>query len=278
MRSVKWGARVRAAGLGALLVLLLLYPPDAMSAVREAVRLWAQHVMPALFPYMVISSLLVAFTRGRALTMPLAMLGGSPAGARLIALSGASPRAAQRLSALCVTVNPLYILGTLSGDARMLAAHWLGAVIPFAFVCFVTRGGDERSTREAADAAAHPDFSEITRGAVLAMLTVCGYMALFMTLTALLARAFPLPVALQTLLSCLLEMAGGCARILSLGLPAERAAPLLCAAVSFGGLSIFMQNALFLRPAGVNMRLQFAARVLHAGAAYGLCTLAYRFL
>lgn len=265
--------RISAAFVGALLALLLLYPADAMDAVRAACRLWAGQVMPALFPYMVVSSLLVSRLGSRALTVPLSMLGGSPTGARLVAQAGFSQPTAQSLAALCATASPMYMLGTLSGGPRMLMAHWLGALIAYFCIRLLVRRQHTPAAEHTAQTA--PSFSEIVRDSTLSVLTICGYMALFMALSALLCRAIPLPDALRTLLSCVLEMAGGCASIHALDLPQRAAMPLLCATVSFGGLSIFMQNAMFLRPAGVSMRLQLLSRLIHAGAAYGLCVLSY---
>ncbi len=271
----RWLPRLRAAGLGALLALLMLYPQEAMEAARSACRLWASSVMPALFPYMVFSQLLASSVRGGWLTAPLAMLGGSPAGARLIALGDLSPTRAQRLAALCATVSPLFVLGTLGGGVRMLAAHWLGAVAAWAFVQLMPSGAEVPAPSPTATPKARLGLTDAIRDASLAMITVCGCMALFAVLAALLGRLLPLTPSLSALLSCVLEMASGCASIRALNLPSQMAAPLCCAAISFGGLSIFLQNAVFLRPIGVNLRTQLAARLVHAAAAYGICTLLY---
>lgn len=273
MKNVWWG-RLRAAWLGAALALFALYPEDAMEAARAACRLWAGHVMPALFPYMVFSQLLASSVRSPLLTVPLAMLGGSPSGARLIALLGASPEKAQRLAALCATASPLFILGTLKGGAPMLVSHWLGALAAWGFVRLWGGRTALAETLSVPQPAARLTLIEAVRDAALAMLSVCGFMVLFSVLGALAAHLMPLSPPLRALLSCVLEMAGGCASVASLSLPAAERAALQCAAVSFGGLSVFMQNALFLRSAGVNLRTQLCARIVHAAAAYGLMRLA----
>ncbi|MDR0928270.1 MAG: hypothetical protein LBM74_00970, partial [Oscillospiraceae bacterium] len=250
----QWIHRLRAAAVGGLLGLMAAYPQDAMEAARVACRLWAAGVMPALFPYMVFSQLLMAALRARFLLAPLAMLGGSPAGSRLIALSQLPPQRAQALAALCATASPLFILGTLSGGARMLAAHWLGAVCAYGAVRLL-----QARTVPEAPVSTMPlprtGLTESIRDAALAMINVCGCMALFSVVSALLVKLLPLPPAGYALLSAILEMASGCARVQGLGLPVAITAPLLCATVSFGGLSVFMQNAAFLKPAGVNLRV-----------------------
>jgi len=280
--------RLRAGLYGAALGMLALFPQEAMAAARSACHTWANSVMPALFPYMVLSQLLLSAVRSPALTAPLAMLGGSPAGARLISLAGYPARKAQRMAALCATTSPLFILGTLRGGYPMLLAHWLGAFVAwgFASVCVPARdrvvkgaGGHGGPSSDPGGAkTGRATLAGAIREAALAMITVCGCMALFSVLTALLSKLLPLPPTLSALLAALLEMAAGCGRIQALGLPAETAAALLCAAVSFGGLSVFMQNAVFLKPLGIDLRALFAARAVHAAASGLLCYCLYRSL
>ncbi len=275
MRAI-WLGRLRAAAIGLVLGLLLLYPEVAMGAARAACRSWAMGVMPALFPYMVFSQLLASGTRGGLFTVPLAMMGGSPSGARLIQIAGYPRERAQRLAALCATVSPLFVLGTLSGGWQMLAAHWLGAAVS----CAAVRLTQRKAPTGHADApgrqqpqGARAGLLEAVRDGALAMLNVCGCMAIFGVLAAVLTRALPVSPGISALLSSVLEMAGGCDKIRALGLPPGQEAPLLCAAISFGGLSIFMQNAGFLRPAGISLPRQLFAKIVHAAAAYGLCCL-----
>ena len=253
---------------GALLASLALRPQAGMEAARLACRQWATGVLPALFPYLVLSRLLLGAAGGGMLTIPLAMLAGSPAGARLLALGGANC-ASQRRAALCATASPLFLLGTLSGGALMLAAHWLGALAAYGFAaCFPPRAD---AAPPAVPDSASASLPEIIADSALAMLPVCGCMVFFSVVTALVESLFPLPSAFAAALAAFLEMAGGCARISALALPARLTRALLCAAVSFGGLSVFMQNASYLRRAGVNLRVQFAAKVVHAVVAFGVC-------
>lgn len=289
--------RLCAACIGGLIGLLLSYPQVAIEAARSACALWVNSVMPALFPYLVLSQLLAACLQNDALTIPLAMLGGSPAGARLISLSQVPKDKTQRLAALCATVSPLYILGTLQCDFRMLLAHWLGALVPWLCIRImqgrVMKGERHSSSAKIIQSAVANSHSVTSTGhnttstknianmpqaiadAVMAMLSVCGCMVIFSVLSALTFRVLPLSARMSAFLMCVLEMAGGCAGILSLGLQHTQTVPLLCAAVSFGGFSIFLQNAIFLKKTGINLRVQFLARVLHACAAYGICTLLY---
>jgi len=281
---------MRVAGIVLTILLILRDPAATTEAARQACRIWAAAVLPALFPFMTLSLLLVAGRSargpGRFETAPLLILGlagGSPAGAKLLAAQAAqgrlSPRQAQRLAAACTTCSPMFVLGTLTAflDAPplglpMLAAHWLGAWL--AGLCCVawTRGWKGKAGKASgAQAAAPLTLAEAIGQAASAMLLVCGCMILFNVLLEAVSSVRPLTPAGAAGLGSLLEMAGGCARIAGLGLPKDRAAALLCAAVSFGGLSIWTQNAAFLRNAGVRLPVQLAARVLHAVLSYMIC-------
>lgn len=271
----KWNGRLYAAMIGTLLGLLGLYPQEAIIAARSSCHAWASQVMPALFPYMVLSRLFLSAMSGKLLLVPLAMLGGSPVGANLVQAAQYPPQKTQRLAALCTTVSPLFILGALSGGWQMLLSHWLGAGIAWACV----RLPQGRLNNKKNDTGTHPPpqthLAEVMRGAALAMIYICGYMVLFGVVSSLVTHAFSLPTWAHAFLSSVLEMAGGCIQIQALGLPSHQTAPLLCAAVSFGGLSIFMQNAAFLRPSGVPMGKQLWVKIIHGAAAYGICRLLY---
>ena len=273
MKTERWNvflSRLKAALTGALLALLALRPQEAMSAASASCGMWAAAVLPALFPYLVLSRLLAQTASGGVLAVPVAMLAGSPAGARLLALSerGAD---AQRKAALCATASPLFLLGTLEGGAKMVAAHWLGALAACGFATLLAPHAKQTAPSVPAEQAT---LSEIIADSALAMLSVCGCMVFFSVLLALAESFVPFSPAVRAALAAFLEMAGGCARIRALGLPDETAKALLCATVSFGGLSVFWQNARYLREADVDLRLQFASKLVHAAAAYG----AYRLL
>ena len=125
---------------------LLLRPVAAASAAREALALCLKSVLPSLFPFFVLSSLLVAgggaAALGRALEpmmRPLFRLGGAGAGALVLGLVGGYPvgartaaelhrrgalsrSEAERLLGFCNNAGPGFILGvcggTVFGDAR----------------------------------------------------------------------------------------------------------------------------------------------------------------
>ena len=84
------------------------------------------------------------------------------------------------------------------------------------------------------------------------------------------ACAFPsLPPEIRTALQCALEVTGGVKSIIALQTPHD--APLICAACSFGGLSLLAQNAAFWQDSGVGMGKLALLRLGHAAVSGALC-------
>ncbi len=135
--------------LGALLSLfaaaLLLFPAEASGAARDALVLCLRSVLPSLFPFFVLSSLLVSlgaadvFTHALrpimrplfglsgagALSLALGLIGGYPVGARttveLYRGKTLTKSEAERLLGFCNNAGPGFILGVCGGTALQSA-------------------------------------------------------------------------------------------------------------------------------------------------------------
>jgi hypothetical protein len=270
--------------------------------------------MPSLFPYMVLTQLLTGHIRKRGfadkfalpVTVLLGMLGGSPSGAKLLANhfslrignhglggvnSNASRRALQSASAMVTTASPMFMIaslpamlgGTAAYDGvRIFAAHMLANIVAGG-VCYLSvrimRQKDERTEIapivKGREAPSVDSFFEIIRNSATSMLAVCGAMIIFGVLTSGLLSIMSLPDYVAATIASVLEMAGGCAKIATLPLATPPRAALMCAAATFGGMSIFVQNAAYLQTARVNMKVQFAAKILAGIMAFGLTMMFY---
>ena len=105
-----------------LMLALLLRADVTMTAASAACRLFVTAVLPGLFPYMVLSMMLVSRVRriSPVLVMLLGWGGGSPTGARLLPMcAGLTRREQVRLAVSCATMSPMFLLGTIGG--------WLGS-------------------------------------------------------------------------------------------------------------------------------------------------------
>lgn len=143
----------------ALLLLLALRPQRYAAACAEGIALWAKVVLPALFPFLVLtawiarSSMIVGLGRKlspllRRCGLPAASAGafllsivsGYPVGSRVVAdlqRRGEIGRAdAERLGILCSTSGPMFILGSVGSamfgggkaGAVLLSAHLFGVL------------------------------------------------------------------------------------------------------------------------------------------------------
>ena len=285
-----------------LAALMLLDSDTVLNAVNGAAGVFVRSVMPALFPMMVLNGLSARLSgrERRWMTVGFCWLAGSPASAqRLEGLweRGELPeRALLPLAAATGVMSPLFFVGSLgsrlpnpAGGWLLLTAHWLGALAAAGLIHGLSRRfsptekaetfrPEERTAGRASLLAALPDS---LRQAGTALLSVCGAMMLFSILAAFFRQglSFLLPgwtadhPEVPALLWALLEIGGGAHALLDVSAAPDL--PLLCALCSFGGLSIWMQNLLFL---GKSIRpgKLLLLRLLHGTAAYGVCRMLVR--
>lgn len=293
------------AWLFGLAALMLLDSDTVLNAVNGAAGVFVRSVMPALFPMMVLNGLSARLSgrERRWMTVGFCWLAGSPASAqRLEGLRerGELPeRALLPLAAATGVMSPLFFVGSLgsrlpnpAGGWLLLTAHWLGALAAAGLIHGLCRRFSSMEKAETVRPeqrtaagrtsllAALPDS---LRQAGTALLAVCGAMMLFSILAALFRQGLSalLPgwaashPELPAIFWAVLEVGGGAHALLDVSPTPDL--PLLCALCSFGGLSILMQNLLFL---GKSIRpgKLLLVRLLHGAAAYGICGLLVRLL
>lgn len=275
---------VLAAGL-----LLLLRPEDAAQAVRAGLGLCAGTVIPSLFPFFVVISLLlqVGLTdslqgvcgrimgplfgmRGTcALPLLAGAVGGYPAGVRTAAELYASGRLtrqeAELLLGFCDNCGPAFLLGYVGtavlGDGglglRLWGIHLLSALLTGALLCRLSRDRGRALPAHAA-LAERPSFplaltSSVER-AVGSTVNVCAFVVLFQTLAAVLPGSLPWPVL------GFLELVNGTS-----ALPGGRAGFAGAAAlVGWGGLSVHCQGMSLGLPEGLSFRWHWVGKAMQA--------------
>lgn len=278
----KWKLLLAATAAAAL----LLWPETALNAGREAMRTWAASVAPALFPFLLLTPALTGPEAVRAyerllgrwmrplLGLPGAaapavaagMLAGSPAGAAAAARTakgaGMDARSLERLTGCVCGLGPGFLVSGIgasmlgsAADGRILLRSQLIAQI---LMLLLSRGRAE--PRPLAERAASIE-EEPVRAAVRATLSVCGYMAAFQILAALLGRALRVPAAGMAAL-CLLDLPSGAKAVAQLPMTRSARLILLSAMTGFGGLCIAMQNYAQCRRQGVRLRALLAARAV----------------
>lgn len=257
--------------LALLALSMLIFPAVTMDAAAQACRLFAGSVLPGLFPYMVVSSMLL-----RRMKPPLPALlillmgwgGGSPAGAKLIhAAGGLTSRQKSRLLIACSALSPMFFLGTL---AKWLASPVCGGIALFSVLtsgCLAAAFAGKGLPTLPAKQENHRSLSlqEAVESSARTMLLVCGMTVFFRVCAALLITAFPqgrgviLPV---------MEVTAAVEYVCQLPLPPGWKTALVSGVAGFGGCSLMMQNR-SLCPV-MSLPQQILCQVLHGAIAFVL--------
>lgn len=289
---------------GLLAGCMLCFPGEAAQAAADAIRLWALAILPSLFPFLACmlfvsagltrkkrsgANRFLGLPKGMAAFWLMGLMSGSPGGARLVQelslRDEAGRQATQRFALYSGTMSPMFFAATLGGWLHstrlgwlMLLCHWLAAFLTGQLSRFFFPA-PELPANEPAAAKKPLTLSQVMQSAAMAMLTVCGLMILGSVAAKMAQCALPgLPEGMLAGLQAFMEVTAGCSRILQLPLPSAYPAlrpALLCAAASFSGLSILLQNLAFLQESGVTLRFLLAGGLCRALISFGLVQLMY---
>lgn len=283
------------AALGAAL-LLTLRPEEAAAGVRRGLALCGGTVVPSLFPFFVVISLLLQLglterlrsvfapvmgplfhMRGEcALPLLAGALGGYPSGARTAAQLYAQGRLtrqeAELLLGFCDNCGPGFLLGyagaAVLGEGRLglilWGIHLLSALLAGMLLCRLRRQRGTPAPRPAgageAAASLPQALTASVQQAVSAALSVCAFVTLFQTLAALLPGGLGWP-ALGAL-----ELVTG----LSVLPPGRGSLAAAAALAGWGGLSVHCQGLAFTAPEGLSFRFHWLGKALQAALSAGL--------
>ena len=301
--------------LGAGCILLLLFFSDsAIASVKNGLALCGQTVIPALFPFMVASEILVgsggAAAIGKLLSRPvqlilgmpgtaacpvvLGALCGFPTGARTAAaLYDAGALSAGQCTRLLTFINnpsSAYMISavgvSLLGSRRVGLLLWIISLACSLITALVTRVLMPESTGCGMPPAPQPVrmgadvFTGAVSAATQSMLAVCAYVLFFSAVLGALQSALAslfLPPVLTALLYGSIEMSGGIARAAQAGNSVQAA--MLCAALaSWSGLSVMCQIMTVCRGRGFSFLPYLIAKAAQALLAAALTGLAMRYL
>lgn len=292
----------QALGLLGVMALLLVRSAVAGEAVRRGLTLCARSVIPALFPYFVVSGLFTSlgFAEGvgrrlapvtehlfgvsgaGASALFLGLLGGYPVGGRtagqLYRAGRLEKDEAQRLLAFCNNAGPSFILGvvglgcfqSLRAGVLLYVIHALSAVL--VGVLQKKKGRPRRSAPRPLSPPENilPAFIRSVQDSAGAMVRICGFVVFALVVQALLAELTGIthPAALG-----FIELTGGVVRLGSSPSDFVWAATLL----GWGGLSVHGQTAAVLAGTGLRMDRYFLGKLLQAAVSAVLAYMAVRF-
>lgn len=202
------------AGLLCATAALLHWPQESMAAVREGLNLCGNVIIPSLFPFFVLSALIVELGLSQyigrllepvmhplfhlngscACALAMGFIGGYPVGARtainLYQNGQCSKTEAERLLAFCNNSGPAFILGVVG--AGVFGSSQVGLVLYFTHVCssllvgliFRFYKSSEPPSRKTGTWSFHaapfaPAFTQSITGALAATLNICAFILFF---------------------------------------------------------------------------------------------------
>ena len=299
MNRRKWQALL----LAGVLVLLLVSSAAAAEAVRRGLALCVRSVIPALFPYFVVSGLFTSLGfaggMGRRLApvterlfgvggagasaLFLGFLGGYPVGGRTVGQlfrSGAlSQPEAERLLAFCNNAGPSFILGVVGlgcfGSLRAGVILYLLHILSALLVGVLLKERDRPRVNFRLPLSPPekflPAFLRSVQESADAMLRLCAFVVFALVVQTLLAGLTGLrhPAALG-----FIELTGGVAQLGNGPGDFVWAAVLL----GWGGLSVHGQTAAVLDGTGLKMTRYFVGKGLQAAISAVLAYLAVQYV
>ncbi len=277
---------------------IIIYPTEFANGVKNGIALCGESVIPALFPFMVIStyladnpamqeifSLFHKFSKklfnisGVGLVAPITgMLGGYPIGAQAVArlFEGnlISQDDAHRL--LCWSINPSptfvitfigkFLIGNTISGAIIYASNILASLTIGIFVRFLA-DSDEEIVFTKRHIERRNIFVNSVAVSCKAMLFICGWVLLF--------SAFSNGVnslikneAINIFLKTISEVSVGCNVAVQEGL----SLPVICALIGFGGFAVIFQIAPYLEKCNFKLKYFICWRLIIASLSAFYCT------
>ena len=287
---MKWKSFALECALIFFAAVFLAQPARYIPVCFDGIALWAECVLPSLFPFMVITLIAVKsgiaqtaakpFTRATsAFNLPpvgaviflMSICSGYPAGSRIICEfreSGAiSDGDCRKLAALCTTSGPLFIVGSVgykmfsdnTVGIKLLCAHILSVFAVGAIYCLA--GKREKVSNALYKRTDTNILYDSFYSAVISVIVAGGFICFFYTLSVVISD-YKLLFPLQYVLTYALGEAGAtavCKGVIeatggcaALGAGGcPLALPLAGFLVTFGGFSILMQQLCYLVKCGV---------------------------
>ena len=249
------------------MILLFLFPVQCLEAGKKGLMLWFNIIIPTLFPFILISNLLIYMPllnhfNPAAYVFLMGSLSGYPMGAKAAADMTGRGRMTQQegnmLLLYCNNASPMFILGYVCTSLLkaptlflpMLAALYVGNFINlFMMTRAMKRNKKNKRGRSLTctpyslnhQALSFSFFDDCIMKTAELLVKIGGYI-IFTSIPITLLASMKLTHPIYLYAISLIELSNGCALISSMAVPMELKFALLCALVSFGSLSVLGQT------------------------------------
>lgn len=273
---------------------VLMNSDSVVKSVVFSIEIFKNNVFPSLFPFMVLSSLLINYgfvelcakifkkimnklfkmNENGAFIFIMSMLSGSPSNSkytRELYLNGAiNEQEATKILMFTHFSNPLFILGTVGiflNSKRLayvvLFAHYITNVI--LGILFRNIGSSQKAifSNNRDIKSFGVALKEAISSAINTSFLILGTMTVFLVLTTILNQQFSFPAFVQTILNGLFEMTQGLKYTSLLNIDSKTKAILMTMFLSFGGFCVHMQVLSIISDTKIKYLPFLLARILH---------------
>lgn len=250
----------------AVATVFLSSPAVYMQSFLDGVTVWAYNVLPALFPFAVLTTLAAKFflhwkfsvckplfgVRADGIYL-LSLLCGYPMGAKAIAESSFDAETSTQLCSFCSSASPIFVLATVG--AKLLANTTATVVLIVSHLLSTLLNGalyrkkrDDVSNSNLQNEFHSADIGNAVTSSLLSVLSVGGLIALFYMLTDIIKSFLPNAASESVAVGFLLglfEMTNGVISVCGT-CDLLTATVLSSFLISFGGMCVFAQSLSFL--------------------------------
>ena len=254
-----------------IFVFLLCFPQTARAGAYAGLTLWANTVIPVLFPFLLASNLfaVLGMASGKWYAVLLGFLCGYPMGAKaacdLVREGAVTKKQGQWLMCCCNLPSPMF----LTGFIRIPAVTW-AVYIPAVFlllpVLFFSEQNNVKAFSET-QPGIMPLLEQAMEASVKIMIKIGIYMMVFSILSVWIQNFYFLSPFIRTLLLGLSEMTIGISTAKSAGFSMRQQAILCAVFCTFGGCSGLSQTKSVTDEAAFSMKFYIMIRLLHVAAA-----------
>ncbi len=280
-------------------VCLIIYPKDTANGIKNGFYLLGNSLIPALFPFMVLSSYIsqsnISETLSKIFNKPfryvfktsgygfvpfvLGLLGGYPIGAKTVSeffkSEKISQNDAQRLLYWCINPSPAFAVtavGTfMLGSTQsgfLLYASCILASLTVGFFCRFLSNGEIADTKQNKTDSKQNIFVKSVSSGSEAMFSVCGWVLTFSVLSSL-CEALKLPYTLTYIIKSAGEVTTGCKNAVA----SELSLPVIAGILGFGGFAVICQCAVYSSVCKTNFKYLICSRLLNASLSTIYCSL-----
>lgn len=284
-----------------LMLVVILSPAHYITSATNGIMLWANNLLPALFPFFVLTKLLMEMnifepaTRFLAPLMKktfntnsnssylfvIAILSGYPVGSKIVADAYNARKIdyteMHRLIASTSVSGPLFIVGTVGINMLtssnigylMLASHIISAILNgVLYKNYIPHTVYEPQVLKS-ESKNNNILTSSVKNSIDAILLIGGLICIFYVAMDAISSLIPLPPIIKGLI----EITNGCYEISLINISLDLKAIICTGLITFGGLCIHSQAMFFLKECNVTYRFFLTQKLTQTIIAVLICSL-----